>query len=367
MALDAMTTASKFMKRRKFDTAIKILESRAEIYEDNFEYYLMLGIAYLYAGLIGVASSYFQKARRIKLTDSRLLLCQAVIFLRRGETEKALQYYTEVLDGNPKNKLALKSIEFIRIHGDYETICKWVDSGKIEKFYPSLGVNPGKIAGIIISALLLVSVFCFSYNYFNSKSKIYKSERADLSSLELSGEEKNNLQEKDISSKNYGYILSSKEIQSSYENAVKYFQTHRDNLAQVEINRILNSNASDSVKQKLLTLKGFLEEPSFDSISDVPFVKQVESEPVLYQDCWVSWNGRISDSRIYDDGSYSCKLLVGYEKLENVDGIVDVRFEKNPEIAGDQPVRILAKISLENGKIILKGKSVFQSVKGVLQ
>ena len=57
MARDTLETAAGFMRFRKFDKAIKLLESRASIYEDNFDYYLMLGTACLYAGDTGSASS----------------------------------------------------------------------------------------------------------------------------------------------------------------------------------------------------------------------------------------------------------------------------------------------------------------------
>ena len=77
MAKDVLTLAWSSMRRRHFAAAIKMLEGKAHIYEDNFEYYLTLGIACLYAGDIGSASSYFQRARRIRLTESRLLLAQA--------------------------------------------------------------------------------------------------------------------------------------------------------------------------------------------------------------------------------------------------------------------------------------------------
>ena len=86
MAKDALSLAWQDMRRRRFATAIKRLEAKKEIYEENFEYYLTLGIACLYVGDIGASSSYFQLARRIKLTDTRLLLGQAAIFLRRGDT-----------------------------------------------------------------------------------------------------------------------------------------------------------------------------------------------------------------------------------------------------------------------------------------
>ena len=97
MARDVLDLAEKFMKRRQFDKALKFLDGRAEIYEGNFEYYLLYAIACLYVGDTGAASSYFQKARNIRLTDTNLLLGQAALFLRRGDTDRALQYYLEMI------------------------------------------------------------------------------------------------------------------------------------------------------------------------------------------------------------------------------------------------------------------------------
>ena len=100
MAQDVLSVAWKFMRKRQFATAIKLLEGRAETYEDNFEYYLITGIACLYVGDFGAAGSYFQRARKIKITDTRLILGQAAIYLRRGDTDRALQYYLEVIEND---------------------------------------------------------------------------------------------------------------------------------------------------------------------------------------------------------------------------------------------------------------------------
>src|SRR5574344_451238 len=99
---------------RKFDQTIALLESRREFYENDFDYYLTLGTACLYVGDAGSAASYFSKAREIKLTDTHLLLGQAAIFLRRGDTERAVQYYLDVLNNEPANETALAAMEFIR-------------------------------------------------------------------------------------------------------------------------------------------------------------------------------------------------------------------------------------------------------------
>src|SRR5574344_1303780 len=91
MNRSVLETAHILLKRRKFEQTITLLESRREFYENDFDYYLTLGTACLYVGDAGTAASYFNKAREIKLTDSRLLLGQAAIFLRRGDTERAVQ------------------------------------------------------------------------------------------------------------------------------------------------------------------------------------------------------------------------------------------------------------------------------------
>ena len=70
MAKDVLTLAWEDMRKKQFASAIKRLEARSDIYENNFEYYLTMGIACLYIGDIGAASSYFQMARIIKLTDT---------------------------------------------------------------------------------------------------------------------------------------------------------------------------------------------------------------------------------------------------------------------------------------------------------
>ena len=63
---------------------------------------------------------------------------------------------------------------------------------------------------------------------------------------------------------------SNKEITKKYQNALNYFQNHKDNAAQIEVNYILNSNASVSIKNKASMLMTYFEIPDFDSISDVP-------------------------------------------------------------------------------------------------
>lgn len=361
MTKDTLTIAWKWMCCRNFSQAIDLLEAKAKDYYDDFEYYIMLATAYLYAGDVGTASSYFQRARYIKLTDTRLLLGQAIIFLKRGDTKRALQYYLEIKENEPGNKIAAEALEFIRIHGDYDTICRYFETGKMEQFYPPLGKNPYKKWYIIAPSLACI-LGCVFTLLFMPKNQ-YDGQRADLSTLALTSAEKDNAQEKDLATQSFNYLLSGKQISKAYDDAVNYFQMHKDNLSQVEINRILNSNASVSIKQKAQVLMSYLEEPTFDNLKDNLTYKQVESDPLLYLDCWVIWSGRITNSVLNNDGSFSCQLLVGYENMKNVDGIVSVYFEKEPEFQSDLSVQILGKIDVQDRKPYIKGKAIYQSVK----
>ena len=193
--------------------------------------------------------------------------------------------------------------------------------------------------------------------------QVYNGKRGNLEALALTAVEKESPQEKDLSSQSFNYILTSKEIEKCYKDAIGYFQSHNDNLAQKEINKLLNSNAAFSIKQKCQVLMSYLEIPTFDTLKDNFSYSEVSKEPMLYLDCWVSWDGRISNSIVNADGSYTCQLLVGYETMKNVDGIVTVYFEREPSILPDQAVKILGKIDYQDENIVLNGRAVYQSVK----
>ena len=366
MPRDVLAVASKMLSRRDFPSAIKLLEGRSDIYEGNFDYYILLAHACLYAGDAGTASIYYQKAREIKLTDTGLLLGQAALFLRRGNTDRAVQYYLEVLDGDPENKIAKRALEFIRTQGDYDTICRWIDSGKIERFYPPLGANIAKILGIAVpvSACVLGALFVLLIIY--SPRTAVPGERADLSAIELSSDEAKHAQEEDMASSAYAFILSNREITDSYARARRYFHAYRDNAAQIEINRILHSNASLSIKQKARVLMSYLSPPTFDTLQDNPSYEDAVKNPVLYEDCYASWSGRVSNAALQGT-SYRFDLLVGYETMEKVVGIVPVKFESDPGIASTLPVKVLGKIVFDNGKPSLEGRSVYQNVKDFLE
>lgn len=368
MGRSNLDIAKHLIKRRKFDLAINILESYEDIYEGDFEYYLALGIAYLYADVPGKASQNFRSAREIKIKNTQLLLGQAVIFLRHGETDRALEYYLEVLDIDPRNSVARSAMEFIRLYGDYTTICKWVDSGDIKKFYPPIGINPDIVRNCVLAGILAGAV-CSMLVVYKPWQNLKKVSTEFDSKFSLSMDEIKNPLQINVPEKDFSVKLEKNQVASVFDSAKKCFGEGRDNAAQVELNRILNSNAVPSIKQKAVEMASLLKEPSFSSLKDNYSYLEVKENPLIYQNCYVIWDGTAVNEYRKSAGSWGCMLLVNYipseEKRSSI-GTVKVVFEKAPQppVDMEKPVRFLAKIKIENGELYLLGCGIYQQLKG---
>ncbi len=342
----AIDQARYLMRSRDFAGAIQVLNEKRGVYEESFDYNYTLGLAFLYAGDTGSAAQSFEAARKIKINDANLLLSQAAIHLRRGNTERAVQYYLDILDFDPQNLDAKRCLDLVRSHGDYEEICRWVDDGRIEAYYPQLGINPKKVRNIIAALLCGAVVGALAVHFW--PRNFSKSDRADLSSLVLSVDDSSN----------------ARGIKKAYNQALEYFEERRDNMAQREVNRVLNSAASTGLKQKARALMNYFEAPGFDSLKDNFSYKEVAEQTSLYLDCYVDWSGRASNLD-QTENFLSFDLLVGYEDLKDLEGIVRVTFDFVPDrsIDPEKPVRVLGKVDVDGKKIILKGRSIYQSVK----
>lgn len=355
-----LKTAGKLLRARKFFNVITLLEQHEDDYRDSVDFYYYLGTACLYQDDRAGANSYFDAARKLTVSDPRIILAQAALFLRRGETDRAINYYLDVLETEPNNKIALKALSVIEQKSkSQELLHEFISAGGARKFYPSLGLHPMLKLLLIIVCVAVVGYAGFLTARF--QRFVHPAQpRADLSAFALSVDQRNNALQEDLSGEAYRYIMNARQVNETYDAARSLFQQHRDNAAQIEINRILHSNASTAIKQNVRMLMDYLQEPTFDSFTDnIPYL-QVITEPHLYMDCWVVWKGRITNAKSNDEG-FSCDLLVGYENLQRVEGIVPLVFEQAMDIDATLPLQVLGKIGVrEDGKLFVQGKSVYQ-------
>ena len=181
--------------------------------------------------------------------------------------------------------------------------------------------------------------------------------RADLSALALLSEEKARPID---TSGTYRYSLSEKEVLNAYQNAQKYFQNSQDNLAQIEVNRILSSNAAQSIKYKARLLMGYFAVPGFDTVRDIPAYSDVRADIPLYLDCWTIWSG-IATNIQTDGENTSFDLLVGYGDRVQLEGIVPIFCNFSVRIDSERPIEVLGKIQQRGGVLFLKAASIHQS------
>lgn len=330
-------------------------------FNKSFPFYLYLGLACLHAGDIGGAVDYLACARRIKMTDPDLLCAQAALFLRRGDTARAVDHYLEAIEYSPNHALAQSGLEFIRTHNTPEALGEVVQSGEIKKFYPRPGVRhyiKKRILfwiGISAAAVLMLTL-AFVVMRIPLPTLTWR-QRADLSPLQLVSDEKARPLD---TSGTYHYTLTEKEVLDAYRNAQKYFQASRDNLAQIEVNRILSSNAAHSIKQKARLLMDYFAKPGFDTIRDIPAYAEVRADIPLYLDCWTVWSG-IATNVQSDENNTSFDLLVGYSDRVQLEGIVPTFCNFSMRIDPERPLEVLGKIQQRGGVLFLKAVSIHQS------
>ena len=331
-------------------------------FNKSFPFYLYLGLACLHTGDIGGAVDYLACARKIKLTDPDLLCAQAVLFLRRGDTVRAIDYYLEAIEYNPNHELARSGLEFIRTHNTPEAIGEAVQSGEIKKFYPRTGVHSyikkrailfaGFAAAVLIAVIAVPVLLKFPLSL-----RIRNNNRADLSALTLLSDEKARPID---TSGSYRYTLSEKEVLAAYRNAQKYFQDSRDNLAQIEVNRILSSNAAHSIEQKARLLMDYFSTPGFDTVRDIPVYSDVRTDIPLYLDCWTIWSGVATNVQSNGENT-SFDLLVGYDDRIQLEGVVPIFCNFSIRIDSERPIEVLGKIQQRGGVLFLKASGIHQS------
>jgi tetratricopeptide (TPR) repeat protein len=368
MSLDPiLTKAARLLRRGKYDRAIKILEPEVNRYRGVFTYYYILGISYLYTRVFTVAFTYFKLARDVKMRDASTLLGLAVLYLRRGETDRAVDFYLEVQDQDEHNKIAKKALQLIRRYSGTDALSAWIESKKFSKLFPPLPptpLTPGRFvfpilsflgvlvlgSGILIKVGLLPMPIAFTP----------KAEREGFISSALEQAERDDPVQIDGS---YRYILTTKQVFDTYSEARTLFTKYRDEASKVALNRLLESNASAAIKTKAQLLISYMDVPGFDTLKDRFTYGEVIKEPILYRNCHVIWRGMAANLEALQNTT-SFNFLVGYDTRSTLEGIVPVTFNAAVAVNIEQPLEVLGRImpiSTEKGLgIRLEGVALHQ-------
>jgi tetratricopeptide (TPR) repeat protein len=372
MKLDpVLTKAVRFLKRGNYGKTIRLLEGEVLRYRDSFNYHYILASACIRAGDFGGALTYFKRAREIRLKDPLAMTGLAALFLRRGETDRAVDFYLEVQDLAPKNKLAKKALTVIKKNGGAEKMAAWIDSGKLPRLYPpvpKLSLASNRLFFPLCALIAAAGVFALLFRLNVITPFKPRTERKGFAATALEREERDAPFQIDGS---YSYPLTRDEVLDAYAEARKLFAAYRDEEAKVALNRILESNAPEGIKNKARLLFSYTAPPGFKTFSEKDSFTylEVKKDPLLYRDCYVIWKGMAANLEILQNGT-AFTLLVGYDiRTAVMEGEVPVRFDSAIPVNPEFSLKVLARVVPTAGPggmdIRLEGREIQQT--GLLQ
>lgn len=338
--------ANRLLKGRKFKDVVSILEPQVFKFRNSFQYYYLLGVSCLYSADINGADSYLNRASQLKADDLNCLLALAAVHLNRMEFEEAIEIWLKVLDLDQDNGIARKGLRVLRRDSRVENLM--AKREQLIQLYPSI---PSKLpvvpifVSIGVVALMLVLIPILLRNL-----KAERSELRDMTFPEVKAAQI-------ATDGSYKYQLTRKEIEIAFNKARELFNDYRDNLSLVEINRLLHSNAPEDVKNTAKVLKDYIETPNFASLKDSFTFAQVQGDPYLYQDCFVSWRGKLVNL-LTGSKQIQFDFLVGYHDEQELEGIVPVTLDFAASLLNGDNLELLGQVKYLEEALSLRAISI---------
>ena len=353
-----LTQARQLFRRRRFSQVIRLLESQVFRYRNHAEFYALLGSACLHTGDLGGAESYLRRAEQLNEDDIATQLGLAAICFRRGQIEEALAGWLKVIDLDPGNRKARHALDALRKAANWEGSAVNASAIKYKNILPSL--PPSRRALIApLSILCLIGVLIAGYFFLLPRIRRSRTSRPGVEQIALSPE-RSLIEQADGTQELL--MLSEQQISAAFDSIKAHLLDYRDNLAMREINRLLSSNASVYVKEKARLMKTFVQDPDLSTVTDPFPYLEVRDDPILYNDCFVVWKGKVANVRIGDE-RIDFDLLIGYEDETELLGLVPVDLSFAASVNNGDGLEVLGQVRVESGRIRLRGISIHRLYK----
>ncbi|NIZ40095.1 hypothetical protein PVA45_00985 [Entomospira entomophila] len=364
-ASDILRKAERHLRSTHYRQVIRMLEPKILLFNNDSHFYYLLGSACYFTGDVQGAQLYLNKGLVCAEDDVDMRLILACTSLRRRDTALALQLWLEVDDLDPGNKRAKFGLTKLKTIKTSKDLSRFIMSSQFQKLLPIRPLSPlmRVITSVIYTITLMALLFGISFLSVNIFRQL--NPKPDFIRDGVSSEFnffQTPPQQFTEESHQAIFILSSKEITKIMDQARNYFNLFQDDLAGRELNKILLSNASSSVKNQALLLKEALQPPTFATYTANFTFDDVASQPLLYQGLHVLWRGPINGLNT-TDYRIAFRLLVGYEDGKVLDGAVEVLVPFEASIAPNLVTNVLGKVVADNqGKFYLEAVSINQIV-----
>lgn len=345
--------AKRLLKRKKYSEIIRMLEPQVFRFRQNPDFYYLLGTAYFNTGDIAGATTYLRRVIDLQNENVQAMLRLAAIELQKGENAEAIEWWLKVLETDGGNKYAKRGLELLKKGSHNQKIIdNFIESNKLHTLVPAKRNFFPLITAAVVLVILIVPITLNFLTEITILPDTLKMRNAEVSEITLQEEEELVSLEGEFT-----YILNEKEIVKLMDEAKDQFNRFNDNRVQQIVNKLKYSNASDSVKQKAELLENYLRRPDFTNFEGNISYAELRNEPLLYENCYIRWSGKISNLEI-SDTEISFDFLVGYHDNKVLEGIVPVYLDFAVSLEQGSPVEIIGKIEDPRGRIRIQGTSI---------
>ncbi|MDA3850694.1 MAG: hypothetical protein PF447_05430 [Spirochaetaceae bacterium] len=342
------------IQTKKHSQAIGFLEPKIPIFLEDQSYYYLLSYAFYKINDLGAAKFYLERGILLDPSTLELKLLLAVVHLRRKDSTSAAKVWLSVLERDPDNKWAKKGLERLRKMNDKQQLMYFMEKGKHHNLVPGIGIAKNRFIrrGVLLALLVGISLcsIIFIPPWLKQRDQV---NRQELLYVDMKLRD-NSLTDPQSS---FTYLMTTDEIEDSYQKVIDYYDNYKDNLAQREANRLINSNASQEIKSKLFLLEGYFKKPEYlDFYTNFSYA-QALADPLLYDNCYILWTGRIGNLEILQD-KIQFKFIVGFEDEIDFDGVIPAYVNYEVRIDPEMAVEILGRLQWQNNQLILKVESI---------
>jgi tetratricopeptide (TPR) repeat protein len=346
--------ANNAFKKRRYDETSVLLEKYCDAnIRDPFPF-LLLSISYLQTNKLVSAQTALKKMMQIDPDYSPGIQLQAYLYMKAApDLKSAMTFYVELLGRYSNDRGIRRGISVLRNavnFSEFQRNAKLFDFVKVPRFHGTLSWtakskkplspihynrktkkrrNKHLIIAVVILLFSIIAVFglyiaddkfSFLQQHFqvgNNNSDITRT--VDQITVDGSGY---NLIEKIANRRTPEFYYSSDVLLNEFRHSKLLIKAGKYNDALLILNRIANSNATHSVRERAEFLKNFIiniDEREWQKIS----FSAVREKPYQYSGYSIEWSGKTANIK-KREGKIVFNLLVDYMKNNEFSGIVDV-------------------------------------------
>ncbi len=355
--------ALRLARLKRHDEAVIVLERVTAVNHPDPYALFLLAVEYLQSGDIGRIEPVLKKLRAIDQNYQPMVRLELYLYLKGAENAAAaLARYIEAIQRFPNDRHIIRAVSAIRRAHDFGEFQR---KARLNDFVPldrPAGRRPGAISAgraswrarvswrMVRIAFLIISMCVLAFVGVRYRDILVelvgtgkKTASADFKQIDMAAIDgsRHDLIDKIRRESTPVFYYSNEEVVSDFNNARALLKMERHNEALVLINKILNSNARFSVKERADFLKKYtlsVEERMYEPVA----FDTVAGKPYLYGGFAVEWNGAAANVR-RKEGKLVFNLMTGKGAANTFTGIADVYCERDvPGLSNGDSVRIRA-------------------------